>query len=252
MGNSANEGGWIKLHRKITKNWIWEDPEKLKAWIDILLMVNHEDKQIPFNGHIIVIKKGQKLTSLSKLAVRWGWTRNRVDRFLRLLNEAEMVTAVRTPNGTVLTVENYGFYQGQRDSNEATNEATHEATVEATHEAQTRIYKNDKEGKEYMAPATHTPPTLDEVRAYCAERGNNVDPEKFVAYYELNGWVLSRGQPMRDWKAAVRYWETREKKEARAKPTKFSNYQERSGTDWDALELAAIKKSMEEPVTELI
>ena len=63
--------GWIKLHRKITDSWIWNDPEKLRAWLDILLMVNHEEHEIEFNGEIITIYPGQRLTSLAKLADRW-------------------------------------------------------------------------------------------------------------------------------------------------------------------------------------
>ena len=51
-----------------------------------------------------------------------------------------------------------------------------------------------------------TPPTIDEVTAYCAERGNMVDPERWLAHYEANGWKVGRN-PMKDWKAAVRTWE---------------------------------------------
>lgn len=61
---------------------------------------------------------------------------------------------------------------------------------------------------------THTrfyPPSVDEVRSYCRERQNNIDPEAFVDYYEANGWVQGRGKPIRDWKAAVRTWERRRK-----------------------------------------
>lgn len=50
------------------------------------------------------------------------------------------------------------------------------------------------------------PPTVDEVKAYCDERGNDVDPEKFVAYYTSNGWRVGRN-PMKDYKAAIRTWE---------------------------------------------
>jgi len=51
-----------------------------------------------------------------------------------------------------------------------------------------------------------TPPTVDEVRAYCKERGNNVDPESFVDFYASKGWMVGKNS-MRDWKAAVRTWE---------------------------------------------
>ena len=50
------------------------------------------------------------------------------------------------------------------------------------------------------------PPTLEEVKAYCAERKNNVDAERFVNYYESNGWMVGKSK-MKDWKAAVRTWE---------------------------------------------
>lgn len=49
-------------------------------------------------------------------------------------------------------------------------------------------------------------PSLDEVKTYCQERQNNVDAERFVDYYEANGWKVGKN-PMKDWKAAVRTWE---------------------------------------------
>lgn len=52
-------------------------------------------------------------------------------------------------------------------------------------------------------------PTVDDVRAYCMERGNHVDPERFVDFYTAKGWRVGN-QPMRDWKACVRTWERRE------------------------------------------
>lgn len=55
-----------------------------------------------------------------------------------------------------------------------------------------------------------TPPTVEEVKAYCAERKNGVDPERFVDFYAANGWKQGRGKPIVDWKAAVRTWERNE------------------------------------------
>ena len=49
-------------------------------------------------------------------------------------------------------------------------------------------------------------PSLADVKAYCEERGNNVDPERFINYYEANGWHVGKN-PMKDWQAAVRTWE---------------------------------------------
>jgi hypothetical protein len=59
-----------------------------------------------------------------------------------------------------------------------------------------------------VAHTPFSPPTVDEVRAYCRERGNRVNPQRFVDHYEANGWRQSRGNKIRDWKAAVRTWES--------------------------------------------
>lgn len=50
------------------------------------------------------------------------------------------------------------------------------------------------------------PPTVDEVKAYCDERGNSVDAQSFVDFYESKGWMIGKNK-MKDWKAAVRTWE---------------------------------------------
>ena len=56
------------------------------------------------------------------------------------------------------------------------------------------------------------PPTVEEVKAYCIQRGNGVDPQRFVDYYTANGWVQGKAKkPIKDWKATVRTWERGEK-----------------------------------------
>ena len=64
-------------------------------------------------------------------------------------------------------------------------------------------------GRDKSQPTrTHfTPPTLEEVKAYCIERNNNIDAEYFIDFQEARGWVLSNGKKMKDWKATIRTWE---------------------------------------------
>lgn len=52
-------------------------------------------------------------------------------------------------------------------------------------------------------------PSLKEVVAYCKERNNTIDPEKFYDHYESNGWKVGSNS-MKDWKATVRKWERTE------------------------------------------
>ena len=60
-------------------------------------------------------------------------------------------------------------------------------------------------------PTRHrfSPPTVDEVKAYCLEHGYTVDADRFVDYYESNGWMIGKNK-MKDWKAAVRSWSRKE------------------------------------------
>ena len=72
---------------------------------------------------------------------------------------------------------------------------------------QSKVEKSKvNKSKESVRAVRFTPPTLDEVKEYCRERGNGVDAEKFCAYYGANGWRVGKN-PMKDWKAAVRSWE---------------------------------------------
>lgn len=58
-----------------------------------------------------------------------------------------------------------------------------------------------------VAPVSRfIPPSVPEVAAYCTERGNAVDPEKFVDHYSAKGWMIGKSK-MKDWRAAVRTWE---------------------------------------------
>jgi len=57
-----------------------------------------------------------------------------------------------------------------------------------------------------LEPVSSTRPSLEEVKIYCRERGNSVDPEYWFDHYSSNGWKVGKNT-MRDWKAAVRTWE---------------------------------------------
>lgn len=91
-------------------------------------------------------------------------------------------------------------------------------------------YDNDNDLlKENTKRKVFSTPTVDDVRAYCLERNNKVDPQQFVDFYESKGWMIGKNK-MKDWKAAVRTWERSETKTRQgetAKLTKDNNNFER-------------------------
>ena len=77
-------------------------------------------------------------------------------------------------------------------------------------------------------PRRFTPPTLEEVTAYCRERGNQVNPQTFIDFYSSKGWKVGN-QPMKDWKACVRTWEQRERKQIKLLPAQDFHQRDYSG-----------------------
>ena len=77
-----------------------------------------------------------------------------------------------------------------------------------------------------------TPPAVEQVREYCRERGNCVDPQRFVDYYTSNGWMVGKNK-MKDWKAAVRTWEQKEGKAPQKQVRKSSSFLDLVGDEYD-------------------
>ena len=114
--------GWIRLYRRIEDSWIWDDKpfDKRSAWIDLLLSANHKDKKVLFNGKLIVIKEGQLVTSVRKLADRWGWSKDKVIAFLKLLERDEMIKKESNNSNTILTIKKYTVYQSNQSGASST------------------------------------------------------------------------------------------------------------------------------------
>lgn len=68
-----------------------------------------------------------------------------------------------------------------------------------------------EESNSAKAHTRFAPPSVEQVSAYCRERKNGIDAQRFVDFYASKGWRVGN-QAMKDWKAAVRTWERRERK----------------------------------------
>lgn len=70
-----------------------------------------------------------------------------------------------------------------------------------------------------------TPPSLEDVQTYCQERGNSVDPQRFLDHYTASGWMRGKTS-IKDWKACVRTWERQTAGESPAEePRRVTGYQ---------------------------
>ena len=124
--------GWISIHRKLQDNPIWASSKPFddrSAWIDLLLMANHKDCEIQIGCQMLTVRKGQRFTSIRKLAEKWNWSANRVKRFLDMLSSAGMLYKDSTHGGTLLTIVNYGKFQVCGNTNGYTSEYTNDTSA---------------------------------------------------------------------------------------------------------------------------
>ena len=105
--------GWIKIHKDLLDNELWSDKPftKGQAWVDLLLLANHKDKNVLIGSHTEMVERGSFITSELKLMERWGWGRKKVKLFLNFLESQKMIERNANNKRTAITIVNYGFYQ---------------------------------------------------------------------------------------------------------------------------------------------
>ncbi|HAB7107249.1 TPA_asm: DnaD domain protein [Listeria monocytogenes] len=138
--------GWIKIYRSLQEHWIWENEKYLKWWLDLLLLANHQDRDILINGELITIKRGQKHTSELWLSNRWNTDRKQVRKFLELLKKNDMITITKSrQKGTTYEISNYNDFQGISEEIRTTKGTTIDTTEDTTKEHQMVQRKGHKQ-----------------------------------------------------------------------------------------------------------
>lgn len=144
--------------------WTEDDPfDRRSAWIDLIMMANIKTKTIIYRGHTLSIKRGQVYTSTRKLASRWNWSRDKVFRYLKLLEELKMVTNEKIGFATLLTLENYGVFQDRATTNKTADKTSNDTTNKTTDKTLLKNSKNSKNERIYKPSANeHDYPTDEE------------------------------------------------------------------------------------------
>ncbi len=134
--------GWIKLHRKIKKHWIWGNPFYLQLWIDFLMRANHEGSKILIGSDFIEVNRGTFITSQLKLAKEYMCSRKRINTFLNLLEKDQMIDFQGNSKFTMITICNYDSYQDRRTIEE--HQKNNNGTALEHHGNTDKNVKNDK------------------------------------------------------------------------------------------------------------
>jgi len=137
--------GWIKLYRKLQDNKLWtcEPFTRGQAWVDLLLLANHEYGYFFVRDHKIEVQRGQVGWSENKLAERWSWSRSKVRKFIKQLEKEQQVIQQKSRSYSIIELINYEIYQEKEQ--QVIQQQNNRKTTE---KQQKNTNKNEKEGKE--------------------------------------------------------------------------------------------------------
>lgn len=160
----ANENqGWIKVYRKTMENpgYFSEPFCRMMAWIDLLLLANHSEGFFYCRGIKVTVVRGQIGWGIEQLAKRWKWSRGKVERYMKDLENEQQIVRQKSNITTLISIVNYEKYQGDgKADNKANGKADGQQTVKQTdinkNVKKEKKEKNDKESSLPDAPADNS------------------------------------------------------------------------------------------------
>ena len=218
---------WLKLQRDFFKRHDIRIVESMPNGKDYILFylkmlvesVDHDgslrfNELIPYDSNMLAtITNTNKdiVEGALELFVRLNMTEIYDDGTIYMNEVTKMI-------GSAAGNDNAIRQQRFRDSQKALKKGVSDSTVTKSNAIVTPAVINSNESKSKSKIQSKskeniekknrfTPPTLDEVKAYCQERGNKVDPNKFFEYYEAGEWKDAKGNSVKNWKQKVITWE---------------------------------------------
>lgn len=209
----TNKGyGYFMISRKLKESWLHPSVEerkftKYEAWIWIIENARFVcSNPIMLNGKLLTIPRGYFSTTVNHLSKVFSWNERTTEKFLQLLETDGKIKRFKVnpktlKSYTLIKVNKYNDYQPK---------VCDICNSEYKTKCNLNCCSNKKEPKEEKMKR-FTKPTLEEVGAYCTARCNGINAQDFINFYESKGWKVGKS-PMKDWKAAVRTWESKRKK----------------------------------------
>jgi hypothetical protein len=224
----AVRNGFITLHRQIL-DWEWYKNTNTKVlFLHLLLKANY--KSLSFEGREIL--RGQLVTSLPSLSHELGMSVSKIRSSLEHLVLTGEITSKTYPKYRVITIVKYDDYQDDDRQNgsqiaddlAAKSQANRsqiagksqasrsQIAISKQYKQGNNINKGTMEQEREGTAKRFTPPSRDQVDIFCLENGLTIDVDRFMDYYESNGWMVGKNH-MKNWEATVRNWAARDRKE---------------------------------------
>ena len=192
--------GWVKAHRTWADNpIIWKDSDHIACWMYLVLNAARAPTQAYFNGQIITLRAGEIVCGRRRIAESISVNESKIFRILKAFESARLIERQTCSKSSLISILVWQEEQMCEQQNKQ------QINSECTTSAQEMNIEQETKKKEKRN--IFIKPSIEEIKSYCKERRNNVDPELFCDFYQARAWELSNGKKMKDWKAAIRTWE---------------------------------------------
>ena len=222
--------GFIMIDRSILEDDMYfsEKFTRMQAYMDLCLLAAFKSRTFYIRGNKVELQPMQVAKSVRDLADRWQWSVNKVRGYLYELEKDDYIDTQKTSVNQIITIKKYIVVNTQNDTqintqtntqndtqtdtpiikNNNVNNENKEIVIESI-VAQPQQTPTQPKEKKKRSSSTFVKPTFEECMAYAQEKGYQWNIERFFNYYESNGWRVGQN-PMKNWKAAMRTWNTKE------------------------------------------
>ena len=136
--------GYIGLFRSIQDHWLWDDKpvSRGQAWVDMLIWASHKDRETPVTDGFVQIKTGEFIRTLRQMGEAWGWSTSKVQRFLTMLEEANMIRNENDTRTTHVSIIKYETYRELTMSTDTrTKQSRDKVETKSLHNKEVNNYK---------------------------------------------------------------------------------------------------------------
>lgn len=197
---------YFHLNMRADDQGVVDNPKKIMRMIG----ASEGDMQM------LVAKRFLLVIEHNLIVIKHWWMHNylRKDRYHPSQYQDELKVLGLKENGAYTEAENLLTEVSTCDGNQMATTCKPDGNQMATEvidrdRDRVRVIDKDIDRVTQQKRTGFIPPSVEDVRAYCTERHNNVNAERFVDFYSSKGWMVGKNK-MKDWKAAVRTWEKRD------------------------------------------
>lgn len=212
--------GYFTISRKLKDNFLYPKNERRKftkyeAWIYLIEKAYYFCCEKFIDNKKVIIPRGYFDCTIEQISDELNWDRRTTEKFLKMLESEQQIKRFKISKSrkscTLVKVNNYNAFQLPNDDIcklkcklKCKSYCTLQCKLGCTPNKELKESKTIKVSK-------FIKPTIEQIQDYCIEKNNNIDVEYFYNHYESNGWKVGRNK-MKDWKATVNQWISREKK----------------------------------------